>query len=323
MEKIKEELPKILSYNQDTKNFEYKEMTYSWEKINEELIEISMSKKKIKCTLNHKILTTNGYIEANKLNLGDIIISKYDESHIDNIVSPALNNDQLQVIYGSYLGDGHIDITKNNRYRLKIIHCEKQKDYCNWKAEMFGINNIKYIEKNGYSQKPAYSFTTKIFDLDYNISKNTKEVPDWLLDKLDIKGIAIWFMDDGSNQIKYNKNGIISNFISIHTNNFNYEIQEKFVNKFENYGIQCSIKKTRNYYFLHFNIENSNKLLNLIGPYIHPCFNYKIYGNINTEELKNKYIWNNKFLNYGTLKVSSIRYIKNKKLKWQNHMYMI
>ena len=320
--KNKEELPKILSYNQDTKNFEYKEMTYSWEKINEELIEISMSKKKIKCTLNHKILTTNGYIEANKLNLGDIIISKYDESHIDNIVSPALNNDQLQVIYGSYLGDGHIDITKNNRYRLKIIHCEKQKDYCNWKAEMFGINNIKYIEKNGYSQKPAYSFTTKIFDLDYNISKNTKEVPDWLLDKLDIKGIAIWFMDDGSNQIKYNKNGIISNFISIHTNNFNYEIQEKFVNKFENYGIQCSIKKTRNYYFLHFNIENSNKLLDLIGPYIHPYFNYKIYGNINTEELKNKYIWNNKFLNYGTLKVSSIRYIKNKKLKWQKKPYV-
>ena len=52
-------------------------------------------------------------------------------------------------------------------------------------------------------------------------------------------------MDDGSNQIKYNKNGIISNFISIHTNNFNYEIQEKFVNKFENYGIQCSIKKQK------------------------------------------------------------------------------
>ena len=125
----------------------------SYKKINEELIEISMSKKKIKCTLNHKILTTNGYIEANKLNLGNIIISKYDKSHIDNIVSPALNNDQLQVIYGSYLGDGHINITKKNRYRLKIIHCEKQKDYCNWKAEMFGINNIKYIEKNVLKQK--------------------------------------------------------------------------------------------------------------------------------------------------------------------------
>ena len=322
--KNKEELPKILSYNKNTTNFEYKEMTYSWEKINKRLIEISMSKKKFKCTLNHKILTINGYIEANKLNIGDIIISKYDKLHIDNIIAPALNDDQLQIIYGSYLGDGHIDITKKNRYRLRIIHCEKQKDYCNWKAKMFGINNLNYIEKNGYSQKSAYSFQTKIFDLEYNIPKNTKEFPDWLLDKLDIKGISIWFMDDGSNQIKYNKNGTISNFISIHTNNFNYEIQEKFVNKFKKYDIDCSIRKTRNYYYINFNKENSDKLLNLIKPYIHPCFNYKIYSNIDSEELinKNKYMWNNNFLNYGTLKVTKIVYLENIKKKWQKEPYV-
>ena len=322
--KNKEELPKILSYNKNTTNFEYKEMTYSWEKINKRLIEISMSKKKFKCTLNHKILTINGYIEANKLNIGDIIISKYDKLHIDNIIAPALNDDQLQIIYGSYLGDGHIDITKKNRYRLRIIHCEKQKDYCNWKAKMFGINNLNYIEKNGYSQKSAYSFQTKIFDLEYNIPKNTKEVPNWLLDKLDIKGISIWFMDDGSNQIKYNKNGTISNFISIHTNNFNYEIQEKFVNKFKKYDIDCSIRKTRNYYYINFNKENSDKLLNLIKPYIHPCFNYKIYSNIHSEELinKNKYMWNNNFLNYGTLKVTKIVYLENIKKKWQKEPYV-
>tara|TARA_B100000927_G_scaffold134143_1_gene108160 strand:- start:827 stop:3415 length:2589 start_codon:yes stop_codon:yes gene_type:complete len=322
--KNKEELPKILSYNKNTTNFEYKEMTYSWEKINKRLIEISMSKKKFKCTLNHKILTINGYIEANKLNIGDIIISKYDKLHIDNIIAPALNDDQLQIIYGSYLGDGHIDITKKNRYRLRIIHCEKQKDYCNWKAKMFGINNLNYIEKNGYSQKSAYSFQTKIFDLEYNIPKNAKEVPDWLLDKLDIKGISIWFMDDGSNQIKYNKNGTISNFISIHTNNFNYEIQEKFVNKFKKYDIDCSIRKTKNYYYINFNKENSDKLLNLIKPYIHPCFNYKIYSNIDSEELinKNKYMWNNNFLNYGTLKVTKIVYLENIKKKWQKEPYV-
>jgi superfamily II DNA or RNA helicase len=322
--KNNEELPKILSYNQYTKNFEYKEMTYSWEKVNEKLIEIAMSKKKIKCTLNHKILTINGYIEANKLNIGDIIISKYDKSHFDNIIAPALNNDQLQIIYGSYLGDGHISITKKNRYRLEITHCKKQNDYCNWKANMFGINNLKCIEKNGYSKKTAYNFQTKIFDLEYNIPKNTKEVPDWLLDKLDIKGIAVWFMDDGSNNIRKNKNGTISNYISIHTNNFNYKTQEKFVKKFKNYDIDCSIKKTRNYYYISFNKENSNKLLKLIEPYIHPCFNYKIYSNINTEDLinKNKYIWDYNFLNYGTLKVSSIKYIKNKKEKWQKKPYV-
>ena len=124
-----------------------------------------MSKKTIKCTHNHKILTNKGYIKACDLSINDIILSKYDNNHKDNIIAPALNEDQLQIVYGSYLGDGNISITKKNRYRLRIIHCEKQKEYCNWKATMFSIRKLNYIQKNGYSQKPAYSFTSKIFEI--------------------------------------------------------------------------------------------------------------------------------------------------------------
>ena len=111
------------------------------------------------------------------------------------------------------MGDGHISITKKNRYRLQFTHGAKQKEYCLWKAHMFGIKKISYIEKNGYSQKPAYRFATKIFDLEDKITKNTKIVSDWLLNKLDERGIAIWFMDDGSLTAKRNS-------ASIHSNNF-------------------------------------------------------------------------------------------------------
>jgi len=34
--------------------------------------------------------------------------------------------------------------------------------------------------------------------LDNEIPRDTKIVPDWLLDKIDERGIAIWFMDNGS-----------------------------------------------------------------------------------------------------------------------------
>lgn len=304
--KNKEELPKILSFNRETNKFEYKRMTYSWRKEREDLIKIKMSKKVINCTPEHKILTTKGYVKANELTEGSLIISKYDKNHIDNIISPSLNEDQLQLVYGSYLGDGHIGITTKNRYRLQIIHCEKQKDYCEWKANMFGIKELKYIEKNGYSQKPAYRFATKIFDLEDEITKNTKIVPDWLLDKLDIRGIAIWYMDDGSINKHENKDGSISNYISIHSNNFDYEIQEKFVKKFSQYEIDCNIGKSRKYYYLRFNKENAEKLLNLITPYIHVSMNYKVG---NREEIYN---WDNNFLDYGLLKVSNISYFKNK-----------
>ena len=89
---------------------------------------------------------------------------------------------------------------------------------------MFGIENLEYIEKNGYAQKPAVRFCTRIFDLENELPKNTKIVPDWLLDKLDEKGIAIWLMDDGS---IHNKNN--NNYISIHTNSYDLETHYKFV----------------------------------------------------------------------------------------------
>lgn len=302
-----ETLPMILSFNKETKTFEYKRMTHAWRKERKDLIKIKLSKKVINCTPEHKILTTKGYLKANELKEGDLVISKYDNRHIDNIISPALNDDQLQLIYGSYLGDGYIDITKKNRYRLRIVHCEKQKEYCNWKAYMFNVSKLNYCEKNGYSQKPAYNFQTKIFDLEDDIPKNTKIVPDWILDKLDARGIAVWYMDDGSINKRQLKNGDISNFISIHSNNFDYKIQEKFVKKFNEYGINPTIHKTKNlYYYLIFNKENTRKLLDLISPYIHESMQYKI------DNKKNKYIWNNKFLDYGLLKVTSKSYFENK-----------
>ena len=73
----KEELPKILSFNRETKSFEYKNITHAWRKERKDLIKIKMSKKVINCTPEHKILTVNGYIEANKLKIGDLIISYF------------------------------------------------------------------------------------------------------------------------------------------------------------------------------------------------------------------------------------------------------
>ena len=198
----------ILSFNRETNEFEYKPLTFAWKKENSELIVLKLSKYKIKCTLNHKILTSKGYVEADKLNINDIILAKYDYNRQDNIICPALNEDQLQIVYGSYLGDGNLSITNKNRFRLKFIHCKKQKQYLEWKANMFNVDNIKYIKHNGYSQKEAYSCITKCFDLidfDYfkneSLTKTTKNtnkyLPNKILNYIDERGLAVWFMDNG------------------------------------------------------------------------------------------------------------------------------
>ena len=60
------------------------------------------------------------------------------------------------------------------------------------------------------------------------------------------------------------------------------------------------------YYYLRFNTENTVKLLQLIKPYICESMEYKLNGR------KEKYEWNNKYLDYGILKVTGKSYFKNK-----------
>jgi superfamily II DNA or RNA helicase len=65
--------PKVLSYNEIAKTTEYKNITYGWKKQNNELLHITCGTTSFKCTRNHKILTPDGYKEANKLKIGDLI----------------------------------------------------------------------------------------------------------------------------------------------------------------------------------------------------------------------------------------------------------
>lgn len=297
----------ILSFNREKEIFEYKPLTYAWKKESKEFIKFTLSKQKLECTLNHKILTPNGYIEANKLEIGSLILSKYDINHNENFICPYLNEDQLQIVYGSFLGDGCIQKTKSNRYRLRIIHCKNQKDYCLWKANMFGINKLNYIEKNGYLQKQAYSFNTKCFDLIDEIN-DSKIVPEIILNNINEKGIAIWFMDNGSIMKKELKNKTISYFAKISSINFDYTNHLILVRIFEKWNIIPKIMKCKKYYELHFDKNNTQKLFDLIMPYIHENLLYKT-NNSNCI----KYKWNNNFLNYGTLKITKKEYISNKK----------
>ena len=253
-----EEMPRVLSYNKNLKDFEYKRLTYAWRKERKELIKIKMFKRIIHCTPEHKILTTKGYVEGNKLQSGNLIISKYDITHTDHIIVPALNDDQLQIVYGSYLGDGTVDITKDNRYRLRIN--------CEWKKSMFKMKKI-------------------VFDMEDELFNNIELI----LNKLDERGIAIWYMDVGS--ILKNDNAVM------HTKKFSSCENIKFVEKFEEYDIHCTLKITRrNNYYLHFDKENTQKLLILVSPYT----------------VLSKYEWNKEYLNYGTLRVSSVVPFKNK-----------
>jgi len=281
-------IPLIKSYNEKNRQFEFKKMTYAWRKHTKELVKITLGKKKIDCTPNHKFLTTRGYKKAKNLTNNDILLGTYDNNISENVLSKnvlsknvfsrALNEDQMQIVLGSFIGDGNISCTKSKRYRLRIVHGSDQMEYCKWKAHMFNCNT-KIIQKNGYAQKNAISFATKLFDLECEFPQTKTTCPQWIIDKIDFRGIAIWIMDNKSINKK-------SSHINISTCSFDEDTQIRLVEKLNNLGIKSTyFKCNKGYYNITINQQSTQKLTS------------KIYN----------YIWNNKFLDYGTCRVSSVK----------------
>lgn len=275
MWKQNEELPEVYSYNQDTKQFEWKKITYAWQKpYDKKLIRITFWLNNIKCTPNHKHLTLkNGMVESKNLQVGDLIISSYDDTSIVTSIAKALNDDQYQILLGSILGNGVIEKTESGRYKLKVTHNIEQTDYCKWKAYMFGVET-RHI--NG-----SVMFNTKIIDFEKEIDLK------WVIDDLDERGLAVWYMDNKLSIAKFDK-----------------DTCDLLIKKIKSFNINCMHMYCR-LYFLN---DDNNKLLNLIDKYM---------------KFKDSYEWNNKFLNYGTQRISQIEYIDNNDVYDDKHVYDI
>ena len=294
----KKPLPRVLSFNEITKKFEYKNITYAWKKEPKpQLVKIKTEKHSFQCTLEHKLLTSEGWREAGKLAPGDSLVGNYAEC---SSISPILNEDQKQILWGSYLGDGHFS-KAHSKLRLAIIQGSKQEAYLKWKAFMFNAEDqITYIEKNGFSQKPAFKFVTKSLSINIPIGKK-KEIPQYLIDQIDARALAIWYMDDGS---------YTSNRVTFHTNRFDEKTQLQLIKMLEKFGIEgvslhYSTKKDgRKFPHICINTENSFIFLKKISPYIHSNCQYKTPFKCGT------YQWEKNFSEMGYCSVKSVEIIQ-------------
>ena len=267
--KMKEK-PQALSFDKERQAFEYKKITHTWKKKRvQNLYEISFGRKKYKCTPGHKWLTKDGYREAKNIRVGDVIIASED-----NKLSPVcfrLNEDQEHVVLGSFLGDGHIQCFGSGKYRLKVIHGEKQRAYCEWKASLFGCE-VREIDKNGYAGGKAYTFQTKIFYSDIDFVSNKTAVPQGVIDKLDVRSLVIWYLDDGSIDKGYT--------ISLHTESFDTKSQEALRDKLKELGFEANIRQTKKkYMFLIILNVSTKKLIAFIESYVPDidCIRYKVF----------------------------------------------
>lgn len=309
------QLPSVLSFNEELEVFEYKDICNVFKREKRKLIQIYCSGRKIRCTENHRFLTSNGWVEASNLTKGALIKGAVDKA----LCVKAINDDQKQIILGSFLGDGHIRHEGNSKIRLAVIHGIDQEEYCKWKASMFDCNT-KIIANNGYAKTKAINFCTKVIGLDREFPKIKNSCPQWILDEIDARGIAIWFMDDGSlnNVWRTGYSGRIS------TCSFDEDSHKRFVEKFNSLGIKTHYKKYDGYYYLFFNKSGLKALYELISPY----FNKSMYKKIVPEFNKFNYSWNNKYKSYCFFVVDEItpvdtaEYVYDLEIK-DNHNFVL
>jgi superfamily II DNA or RNA helicase len=218
----------------------------------------------LSCTRDHPIYVQDkGYVNANKV-LGELVRTMRDEA-IE------------QLILGSGLGDGSFDALPSGKKRMRFVHGPNQKEYIHAKERtiraMVGTG-VQSRRNAGFGNTTLWFNTKcdKLFDrLPINVAR--KPTAEWL-DALDSRGLAWWFMDDGSN----NGRGTV---ISIHTEGFDEESVDLIVSWFySHHGVIWTKTRTKNKYWRldATGRDNIDRFTRIVGPHIIESMRYKILG---------------------------------------------
>ncbi|RLJ03602.1 MAG: hypothetical protein DRP08_03385 [Candidatus Aenigmatarchaeota archaeon] len=305
MWKDKKALPLIKSFNIRTNEFEYKKITYAWEHTGtKQLVELQSSKKRIKCTKNHRFLVIDkSWKSAQSLVVGDIILGDFIDSEY-NFQPQKVSDHQFQLILGSFFGDGHIDTLGSGKMRLSMTHGKKQKEYLLWKSSIF-TGKFAEVSGNGYSKGVGYRFSTTTFNLMEMFSASKTTISEDVLRKLSPLGLAIWYTDDGSYS-KKNKSA------SLHTECFDYQshirIQAYFLKVWDmKVNIHKCPKEGKEYYRIYIPVASFWIFKSIIEDYIHPTMAYKL-GNC---DITVPYQLKVNGCPLGTFKITKVRYLNS------------
>jgi len=204
---------------------------------------------------------------------------------------------QLQVIFGTLLGDSSLNMRSNGSYRLKMSHSLKQLNYLEFKKKLLEpfIIQLKATFDNSYlnnpdsfSSAPSYHYNsivhqdfTDIAGLVYkNIDNHKRKYINMnLLNRIQPTAMLFWFLDDGCYHYNSKKHTH-----TMYLSTYRYSLPEHRTLKkwfWHHWKIdsQISFDKTHNMFTLRFNKSNMIIFNNLfLKPFMYlvpSCMYYK------------------------------------------------
>jgi recombination protein RecA len=215
-------------------------------------------------TENHVIFTPTGPRRAGSLTVGDeVLLSAEDYRFTDG---------QLQVVIGGGLGDGSIRKAGAHTAMFRVGHGAAQKDYLEWKQQMLAPFSAA-IRPTGN----GFGFDTlsmpALLDLWSELyADGRRAVSASVLERLDARGLAVWYGDDGSFAGSYARWG--KGKAVLYNTSLRGEARGHIVATLERMGIGRPRDDGRGFWF---SAEQTARLHALIAPYVHPAVDYKLH----------------------------------------------
>lgn len=112
-------LPKVKTYNEITDKFEYKNITNAWNRGEKELVElIFFNGFKIKCTPDHRFLTTSGWLKAREIDPKSVLVKGISINSSNTCIYSSVKNvkyiNKYKTTYDLEVEDNHNFIVTNH-----------------------------------------------------------------------------------------------------------------------------------------------------------------------------------------------------------------
>lgn len=191
---------------------------------------------------------------------------------------------QLDAVIGSLLGDARLEcrskgIRTNITARFRVHHGDKQKEYVFWKYQVLRDlvsrlpRSVSWVNEKRNLHEISWYFHTRSSEkfgilhaifYDNGVKILPKEIFPIFTDRM----LAVWFMDDGSN------NG---HSLTLSTHSFSLTDQRYIAEFFkERYRTCSTIVKDRTQWKLAIGKNDMNSFLSVLEPFVPQCMSYKI-----------------------------------------------
>ena len=224
-------------------------------------------------TANHLISTPGGWREAGELIVGDRVLMPLEHY---------LSEQQRQLVLGGLMGDGSVSPKRDHsngpgmKSTFRFGHGPKQDDYAMWKA---GLLEGVPLSISPHSKGGLMVETTPLAELDAlreAVYVGGKKVFSWdYLKELTPLALAIWYLDDGSFQVRRKDGSAGRSDICVQA--MDSGTRKRLVAHLnDSFGLSCKLTDKAGKAVIVFDRDGTEALHDLVSPYVPESMQYKL-----------------------------------------------